>query len=156
MTSTLITTCPDLLAAVEAETPSITVQGDALTALRRVAIQHNRPYSPFAGLVSAAGGLIGHIVGRDFASNPGGRQDVTLNMMSAVQAQAAGLTPAAAQSLITTLNDAYTITAKPDRLEFELPDYSSRFGPADPSAKYAQYLGGDKPAKPNDDASSPE
>lgn len=137
---TVITTCPALLAAVTAETPKIQVEGDALTRLRHIALEHNRPYSPFASLVSATGGLIGHIIGRDFASSPSGRQDVTLIAMSAEQAKVAGLMPDEATYLVQALNENYTITATQTAFLLERPDYQPKIGQVDPTTKYTKYL----------------
>ena len=136
-----VTTLTQLRTVINDGMPHIIATDEAKHMLGRIAIQHNRPYSPFSSAVTALGGLIGSLFGRDFASTPGGRQDITLMAMNQAQIKDARLTPADAEQLITTINNKYITSAIDAGYDLQLPDYSSKFQPGTQAAKpYERYL----------------
>lgn len=107
-----IETIPELLNALHAKTPTITLHGPAAKLVQTVLVLHTKTFSPFMRFIDVTAGIIGNALNQDFADHEG-EQTGQMMQLSQGQMQQYGLTPDNAVFLVHTANEEYRITPKP-------------------------------------------
>ncbi|WP_164507462.1 hypothetical protein [Lacticaseibacillus songhuajiangensis] len=140
MTAT-VTTISALLPLIEQQLSPLTISGEAMHTLQKVAIVRNRPYSPLTKLSLGSDSWLATHLRKHFASEPGGRQELEILPVEQAQLSSiAELDETQTAALVQAINKDYQTVLHADHISLTRTEKPAKPGYQKMPSKYEKYL----------------